>query len=278
MRTRFFSRTTPIAARPRCSLLPLIGSSGCCPRACGSETLSQLCTPASDSRGETYLHVSTSPPQACHDIRIDKVAHVPHSVREVHPARHPRPVCKPDLHRRRRLRLIHLKQRRHVRPLSTTRRHTLSSRERPRHAARRRSRHSRPKPVPSALERPFLRHIVLVRPLRHDHFYRLSRSHVQHRYRRTPRVDLREQPLVLGICIAVKPTPFDAESVAPKRDVALSSFVVLYIWASECDIAPSTETSQSLTSLLCIWIRHERARDLVAPQPMSATPKSTRLH
>lgn len=95
----------------------------------------------------------------------------------------PRPVCQSDLHRRRRLCLIHLKLCRHTRPLVPTPTCARSSGERPWHA--RHNRHRRPKPVPSSTERLALGHVVLVRPLRHDHLHRLSQSHVQHRHRRT---------------------------------------------------------------------------------------------
>jgi hypothetical protein len=241
--------TTPTAARPRCSPGPPLRPSPRCSRACGSGMSSRSCMPARHSRGATCV---TSAPLSARpsDVRIDEAADVPDRVREIHPARHPRPVRQPHLHRRRRLRLVHLEQRRHVRPLRTHRR------KRPRHAH---GRHRRPKPVPRPPKPRALGHIVLGRPLRHDHLHRLARPHVQHRHRRTTRVDLREQPLVLGIRVAVKRAPLDAEPVAPKGDVALRRFFLL-----------------AMLTLLCIGIGHKRTLDVVAPQRVSAASKGTR--
>ena len=43
--------------------------------------------------------------------RVDEVPNIAYSVRQVHPRNHARPIREPDLHARRRLRLVHLEPR-----------------------------------------------------------------------------------------------------------------------------------------------------------------------
>lgn len=94
-----------------------------------------------------------------------------------------------------------------------------------RHRRRHGSWDRRPKPVPRSPKRTSFEHVVLVSPLRHDHFDGLSCLDVRHRHRDPSRVDLLKQHLVFRFCAVVKSAPFDAESVASKGNVAVRHFL-----------------------------------------------------